>query len=269
MRIGIVAADGRQRAVGEAFVRLGWQVEWITSPGCFDFPVVFPMPVSTDGVHLFESGTPLADWLAPLQGKTVYGGRCTAAVKELAEANGVHIRDHFEREEEVILNVIPTVEGALQIAMEQTPFTLHGSRTLVCGFGRIGRLLARALAALGASVTVSARKERDFAWCRALGYQSVHTDALAAVLPEQDIVFSTVPAMIFDKAKLDQMVGESVLIDLASAPGSVDFAYAERSGKRAIQALALPVKVAPRTAGEIICNTIINMYQEEENTRVR
>ncbi len=269
MRVGIIPADARQQAVGAAFERAGWEVSWVSAPSAAYELLVFPMPVSQDGELLYGSDTPLADWFAPLRGRTVYGGRCSAAVKELAGLYGVRLLDHFEREEEVILNVIPTVEGALQLAMAETPFTLHGARVLVCGFGRIGKLLSRALGALGAEVTVSARKESDFAWCSAFGYESIHTDTLSAALAGKQIIFNTVPTLLFDRRVLDRMEGETLLIDLASAPGGVDFDYAAATGKKALQALSLPGKVAPRTAGEIICKTIINMYQEEENTRVR
>lgn len=270
MQIGIVPADARQQAVGKAFAREGWSVRWVTGPAEIGpEPLVLPMPVSQDGEHLFGENGRLAVWFECLTGKTVYGGRCLTAVKALADRFGVRLLDHFEREEEVILNVIPTVEGALQLAMEQTDFTIHGSSVLVCGFGRIGKLLSRTLQALGAEVTISARKLSDFAWCRALGFQTVHTAELAQVLPVQQIVFNTVPSVLFDEVLLDRLAEETLLIDLASAPGGVDFAYAKERGKRVRQALALPTKVAPRTAGEIICKTIINMYQEEENTRVR
>lgn len=268
MRIGIVGEDARQRAIGDAFMRAGWQVQWVREPTAA-FPLVFPMPVSADGVHLYGSEQSLADWFAPLGGKIAYGGRCSEAVRVLARQFEVRLIDHFEREEEVILNVIPTVEGALQLAMSETPFTIHGSTALVCGFGRIGKFLSRALKALGAEVTVSARKPSDFAWCQALGYKTVHTDAIASVLPSQQLIFNTVPALLFDGETLEKMAGESLLIDLASTPGGVDFSAAAAMGKKALQALGLPAKVAPRTAGEIICKTIITIHQEEENTRVR
>ena len=45
--------------------------------------------------------------------------------------------------------------------MEATDRTLHGSRCLIIGYGRIGRLLADRLLSLGAEVTVSARKYGD------------------------------------------------------------------------------------------------------------
>ena len=44
---------------------------------------------------------------------------------------------------------MPTAEGAIQLAMEELPITLHGARVLVIGYGRLGRVLADRLAGLG------------------------------------------------------------------------------------------------------------------------
>ena len=266
MHIGMFEADARQKAVFAAFAAEHLEVEWIRElDGVkkYDFTVL-PMPISADDTTVFENGLPLERVFSALSGRRVYGGRANDAVRRLAAARDVRLYDDFTREEMTVLNVIPTVEGALQIAMEQTDHTLHGSHILVCGFGRIGKLLAARLHALGAFVTVSARKESDLAWCTAYGYNSVPHGALRGVLPEQDIIFSTVPARVFDAALLARVPPATLMIDLASAPGSIDFGKAQSYGIRALAALALPGKVAPRTAGEIICKTILNMYKEED-----
>ena len=45
-------------------------------------------------------------------------------------------------------------------------------------------------------------------------------------------------------------------------PGGVDYEAAQKFDIKAIHALSLPGKVAPKTAGEIIKNTIYNMIEE-------
>ena len=55
-----------------------------------------------------------------------------------------------------IANAVPTAEGAVQLAMEELPITLHGARVLVVGFGRVGKLTAHRFRALGARVSVAA-----------------------------------------------------------------------------------------------------------------
>ena len=56
----------------------------------------------------------------------------------------------------------------------------------------------------------------------------------------------------------------SLIIDLASKPGGVDFESARELGVKVIWALSLPGKVAPVTAGIIIKDTITNMLSELE-----
>lgn len=51
-----------------------------------------------------------------------------------------------------VLNAIPTAEGAIQIAMEEMPVTIHGSKALVLGFGRVGKTLAKMLDGIGAKL---------------------------------------------------------------------------------------------------------------------
>ena len=263
MRVGLVSADARQAAVKDAFIARGVDARWLSPGDPLPELTVLPMPVSEDGVHMFGSNDRLEDWWQYLQGRTVYGGRISDSVRQSAAPYRVRLHDHFAREEEAVLNVIPTVEGALTLAMEHTSFTMHGCRALVCGFGRIGKLLAHHLQALGAEVYVSARKPGDLAWCTALGYIPCHTRELAAILPHRELIFNTVPHLLFDRATLHQLQDTALLIDLASKPGGVDFDYAATCGKHVMQALALPGKVAPRTAGEIICKTILGMYKEE------
>ena len=58
--------------------------------------------------------------------------------------------------------------------------------------------------------------------------------------------------------------GENTLIsDLAAAPGGVDKSAAERTGAKVITALSLPGRVAPESAGESIAETAVNILFQE------
>ena len=63
----------------------------------------------------------------------------------MADARGLILRDYFAREELAVANAVPTAEGAVQLAMEQMPVTIHGARVLITGFGRVGQAVALAL----------------------------------------------------------------------------------------------------------------------------
>ena len=65
-----------------------------------------------------------------------------------------------------------------------------------------------------------------------------------------------------DKNVLDKTENNVIIIDLASAPGGVDFEYAKQKNRKVIFALSLPGKVAPETAGNIIANTVLSKLSE-------
>ncbi|MGI6028463.1 MAG: dipicolinate synthase subunit DpsA [Candidatus Heteroscillospira sp.] len=198
------------------------------------------------------------------RGVPVCAGRVDDYAAECAKKYGVGLIDYFCREELCVMNAAATAEGALELLIRETPKTLLGSRVLVVGFGRIGRLLALRLQGMGCHVAVSSRKYADMAWCRAMGFEPLDTRALEPHLGKFDMVVNTVPAAVLGEERLRLLREGSLCMDLASRPGGVDFAAAARLGVHAIWALSLPGEVAPISAGEIIRDTIYNILREQE-----
>jgi dipicolinate synthase subunit A len=194
----------------------------------------------------------------------VFCGRATPMLKKAADDAGIPLIDYEGREEFIIKNTVPSAEGALQIAMEEMPTTIHGSSALVIGFGRIGKLLARHLSSLGAKVSVSARKPGDLAWISVYGYSPLETGKLSGRLSGFDVVFNTVPAVILTRGLLAELNEHCVIIDIASMPGGVDYPAARALSRKAIHALSLPGKVAPKTAGRAIRDVIYIILKERE-----
>lgn len=229
--------------------------------------VIFPLPVTTDRVFV---NTPLSDKKVQISqclnalppGAIILAGRVPACLKEESEDRNIEIIDYLEREELAVLNAIPTAEGALEIAIREMPTTIFGQTCLISGFGRIGKVLAKLLVSFGAKVKVVARKYSDLAWIRVYGCEAIHVTELGPALSDVNILFNTVPAMLFDKDKLLQLPAGCLVIDLASKPGGVDFETAKSLGIKTIWALSLPGKTAPITAGEIILDTINNILKE-------
>lgn len=192
----------------------------------------------------------------------ICGGRIDDAARELMRSMGLCFTDYFEREELAVLNAGITAEGAIQLIMEETPFTVSGARILVIGHGRIGRLVSAKLKALGANVTVSARKCSDLSWIQASGMTGVPTGEIDALLPYFDVVVNTVPARVLSEERLRLLRRGSLCLDLASKPGGMDFAAAARLGIKAVWALSLPGEVAPVTSGAAIRDTIYHIIGE-------
>lgn len=203
---------------------------------------------------------PILDRLAP--GQLICGGRVDGETQAMAQARGLTIRDYFTREELAVANAVPTAEGAVQLAMEHLPITIHGARVLVVGFGRVGRMTAQRFSALGARVSVAARKYGQLAWAQSMGFGAEQLDRLAGWLCGYDLVVNTVPARVLGRTELEDLRTDCLILDLASKPGGVDLSAAGELGLTVIWALSLPGKVAPVTAGAAIRNTIYNMLHE-------
>ena len=228
---------------------------------------VLPLPAQGQGGLL---NAPLAGEEHPMEeildalrpGQIVLAGMVGEHIAALAAGRGIVLHDYFAREELAVANAVPTAEGAIQIAMEELPITLHGARALVLGCGRVGRALAGRLAALGARVGVAARKWADLAWAESWGFTPVPMEELEGYLGVWDLVINTIPAPVLHRRALAALCPDCLVVDLASKPGGVDFEAAARMGVRAIWTLSLPGKVAPVTAGRSIKSAIYNILHE-------
>lgn len=142
-----------------------------------------------------------------------------------------------------------TAHCALRLAMEKLPVTLEGQKALVMGWGRIGKCLAQLLRAVGAKVTVAARKDSDRAMAMALGYDGVDIQQIDTAAYR--VIFNTVPVMT-----IPLCLGNALKIDLASKPGI--------GGCDVIRAGGLPGKDAPESSGDLIVRTMIRLMEECE-----
>lgn len=220
---------------------------------------VINAPLSKREIRLSE----LAEAIAP--GQIILAGKAGATLTDAARARSVRVIDYLEREELTVKNAGITAEGAVEILMRELPVTLMGSKILVVGFGRIGKLLALKLRALEADVTCSARKSSDRAWIEAMGLTAADTGRLTEALAGVDAVVNTVPARVLGERELAALREGSVCLDLASKPGGVDLEAAKAMGAHVIWALSLPGQVAPVTAGEAIRDAIYNIIYELES----
>lgn len=229
--------------------------------------IIFPLPVSDESGNL---NAPLSretcalssilEHVSPSQ--FLCGGRVSPAVSNLCHSLGLTMHDYFTQEELIISNAIPTAEGAIQIAMEQLPITIHASRVLVLGFGRVGRITAQRFAALGAQVSVAARSYAQLALARSMDLGTEYLSRLTGWMCSYDLVVNTIPALVLKRAELEDLKPDCLIIDLASQPGGVDRAAARTLGLSVIHALGLPGKVAPVTAGAAIQRTIYHMLSD-------
>ncbi|MFP7494033.1 dipicolinic acid synthetase subunit A [Terribacillus saccharophilus] len=220
--------------------------------------VILPIPgVGSDGqietvfsdknIQLSES------WMDDLpQDCVIFTGITNDYLTDLCKKRKLRLVSLFDRDDVAIYNSIPTAEGAIMTAIKHTDFTIHGSKVVVLGFGRVGTSVASKFDALGAKVHAGSIHDADIARISEMGMHAFFLDRLPEVIKDSDILINTIPALVVKKAIIEQLPTKTLIIDLASKPGGVNFEYAKKRGIQAIHALGLPGIVAPKTAGNIL-----------------
>jgi dipicolinate synthase subunit A len=198
---------------------------------------------------------------------TVYTGIAKPYLSHMCAQRKIKLVELLDRDDVAIYNSIPTAEGALMMAIQHTDFTIHGSNCMVLGIGRTGFTMARVLQGLGAKVSVGVRSREHYARASEMGWEPFLTRDLGRKVVNVNLLFNTIPTMIVTAQILSQMPPNAVIIDLASAPGGCDFRYAEKRGIKALLAPGLPGIVAPKTAGIIIANAMVQLISDEIKIR--
>ena len=225
--------------------------------------LIVPIPFTKDNKTLFNieneiiSVNTLIEKIINYNIKMVFGGLIDKKLIEKLAKNNIKTLDFFEDNSIAILNAIPTAEGAIQTAMEQSFKTIFNSNCLVLGYGRCGKILANMLNGIGANVDVTYRKDEDLAYIKAYSLSPIYLYKIKENIKKYDFIFNTIPYEILNKDILKNINKNTIIIDLASAPGGLDYTYARDLNLKAIYCPSLPGRVAPYTAGEILKNKIL------------
>lgn len=191
---------------------------------------------------LLNMPTKEADLSAVPSNITVIGGN-------LDHIPDCHPKVDLLREEQYLAeNAALTADCALRLLGQQLPVAFRDCPILIIGWGRIGKCLASMLKALGAEVTVAARKPSDLGMLTALGYGAVE---VGAVDPSRyRAILNTAPAPVLSPG------GNAVKIDLASRLGM--------AGEDVLWARGLPGKMLPESSGELIARGVLRHLKEGE-----
>ncbi len=259
-KVTIIGGDSRLITVKEQLENQGFTVDTM---GLFENDngnlatskvVILPVPTTRDGVNVY---TPLTGKIIPLSFVEDSASRDAQVLCCNYNFKNRKCTDYNCLDSYALLNAVPTAEGAVKIAIENTPFTLWRARVLVIGYGRVGKIVADRLKSMGSTVTVSARKTSDFALITALNMEKTDTRLLNEKPLDYDIIFNTVDFPVIDDNTLKNMKCKCI-IDLSSK-GGFNLELAKALGITAIKAPGLPSLVAPKTAGEILAETILDI----------
>ena len=282
----LLGGDRRQAVVAKELLSLGHSVrafgledyfsDTVGVEFCLSFDkaimgcdaVILPLPVSRDGETLNISSVEKKESpklcevvknIAKCENAIVAGGLIPESMRRCALDHSIEMVDYYGSEELQRKNALPSAEGAIMIAMENTETVLEGTHILVTGYGRIGKIIAEKIKMLGAEVSVAARRDEVLCEIAMSGYRAVRTtniDEMSRAVRENEIIFNTVPEIIFAGKTLDCAKDKPLYIEIASSPGGIDLPRARELGYKIISAPSLPGKYAPQSAGKYIFETI-------------
>lgn len=244
------------------------EIESVLEISNYDY-VIGPVPLSRNGetvvTNLSKKEIYISDIFRNMKTNSkFFGAKLTDKVRELANKFNIEIEDILKRDEFAIMNAIATAEGAIKTAIENSVLNIHGSRILVVGYGRCGKILANKLKNLNARVTVASRKNEKIALIRAFGMRGLMLNKLDRYLGEFDFIFNTAPVMIFDKNKLLKIKERAILVDISSRPGGVDFEVAKDLKVSTFQDLGIPGKISPYSSAKIIYDILESLTKNLE-----
>ncbi len=221
--------------------------------------IISGIPFSKDNVTIhapFSNEIIKIDTLIKLlKNKSFFAGVIPKNVLECNYEN-VEIIDFNEIESFSILNAIPTVEGTLKIAIEETKGTIYDSNVMIFGYGRIGKILCNRFKMMGANVYCVARDSSDLTWIRAEKCVPVTYQKAEEYVEKMNFLINTVPSPVIGNNILRKLSSDCFIIDLASSPGGVDKECAEMYKIRNIVALGIPGKIAPNATAKYIKEVI-------------
>lgn len=184
---------------------------------------------------------------------TVMGGAL-----DRAALAGYRCVDLLEDEHYLAENAMITADCAIRVAAEHMSVTWQRCPVLIIGWGRIGKCLGQLLKALGAEVSIAARKETDRSMIAALGCEAENISRLDYILRRYRVIFNTVPYPVLSEEQVAHCRKDCVKIELASRAGIV--------GDDVVSARGLPGKLAPESSGRLIARTVLRLCAQREGS---
>ena len=219
--------------------------------------IIGPIPFSTDDNIIFmpnnSSTIKIMDFLSLLPDKSKL-----FTSKHSKLLNNKKHEFHFITEDEdfALKNAIPTSEGILEILIRESNITIHNSKSLVLGFGRIGKQISELLKNLGSDITVVTNDSNEKNIACNKGFNTISTDDLNKTKYCFNFIINTIPYKYLNGKIIYQIDIDTIILDVASFPGGIDILNNKKVKCKIISAKGIPGKCAPATVASYIFNKI-------------
>ena len=264
----ITGTDKRNLHLATSLHKKGYAVAfWNTDLQAENIPYVTQNELLQEPcVLVLPLGTPAHQVLSALQsvseGSFVFGGDITPEGNTYALQHGITYANILDDDSFCIQNAIPTAEGVLKTAIANTDRTISGMQVLVLGYGRVGQAVCRLLLALGADVTAFTPSDKEIAWGQLYCVRAVPLSELSSFLAFAQTIINTIPALVLGEEELDQVQDSTLIIDMASGAGGVDYKHAEKRELRSLLLKGIPGVDAPVSAAQYIEESILHTLSQ-------
>lgn len=199
------------------------------------------------------------------EGSTVFGGKFCIFAERLAAEKNISCVNLLEDSIYNRMGALATAEGALAEAILHTPAVINGSQVLITGFGAVAKASARLFSAVGAKVSVAARKASARAEAEALGYTPLSLPITEAGL--YSLIINTVPSPdVLSAEVISSLPGSPVILELASGKDNIDPDACAERGLVLLRLPSLPGRTAPESAARYIRDAIYRSRKAPQNT---
>lgn len=282
-RFAVIGGDMRQVYLAEVFAAKGYKVsgyalerkghhsglkeesslkEALKEADVIAAPFPFLKSGKIQGCGAFSDLTIENIFQQAKKGSLIFAGGIPKEFQKRAEEKGIVCVDYLKDESIAMQNTVATAEGILAEAIKRSPRNLYKSDCLVLGYGKCGSTLVSYLKKFFCNVTVY-EKEPSVAACAVVAAdKAADVMELPKCLMEAQYIFNTIPSLVLPKAMLEYVRKDALILDLASAPGGVDYKAAEKMGIQAVLLPGLPGRYAPLSSAEILADGILKKLAE-------
>jgi len=179
-------------------------------------------------------------------------GSINKDIMKTAKDKGIEFIDILKNEEINILNAVPTAEGIIKIAIEETEITLCTANIMILGYGRIGSVTAHMLKGMGANVLVVTNRIFDSNRGKSFGHRVIDYSDINDHLMDMDIIINTANNNVINSKNFIYISEDTLLIDVSSPPFGINMEDSFKFGAKTLWARALPGKIAPKSVAMYI-----------------
>lgn len=232
--------------------------------------IICPIPLDKGGIYLNHQcasmeEVPLTSILDALQPRQYFFAGCIPeSFRNFAVEKGVSVFDFMQNDTLAVYNTIATAEGVICEAIVRSPINLNQSKCAVLGYGKCGSTLVSYLKGMFCRVYTFCNNPDKRARAAVISDGTGDLGDFKKNAEEFDFVFNTIPAPVISSDTLEVMKSSVTIIDIASAPGGVDYKAAKAFGKAAALCPGLPGKYAPSSSAKSLKKSIESILAQKK-----